>query len=224
MAIQLQGNGGTIPEVGGTTFRALHTHVKPLEYGALGHYRSTVRFLTATSQTSNANLWTVRNSSTNFIVPTRLRLTWTQTGAVTTAARYDLEMRRATSFTVVDTTNTVTPTVSPKRTTGMAAAPGNAQIRHVTVAGAAAGMTGGTMTADGGAAWLGEVWCIAAVSTTAQNFAMGNWDLLDDVNGTHPFTLAQNEGLIIRPPTAGSGTAFVTSIVIDFSWAEVTAF
>ncbi len=37
MAIQTQGNGGTVMEVGGTTFRAAHVHTKPLEYGALGH-------------------------------------------------------------------------------------------------------------------------------------------------------------------------------------------
>ena len=42
MAIQIQGNGGTVAEVGGTTFRALIVSQKPLEYGALGIYRKSL--------------------------------------------------------------------------------------------------------------------------------------------------------------------------------------
>ena len=39
MAIQIQGNGGTVVEVQGTTFRALTVSAKPLEYTSFGHYR-----------------------------------------------------------------------------------------------------------------------------------------------------------------------------------------
>jgi hypothetical protein len=48
--------------------------------------------------------------------------------------------------------------------------------------------------------------------------------MLDDVNGTHPWVLAQNEGLVLQNIVAGSATANVVDVVIDFSWAEVTAF
>lgn len=224
MAIQVQGNNGVVAEVGGTTFRGLHTHVKPLEYGALGHYRSAVRFATAAAQAAGINLWEYRNThATNLIVPTRLRLTWLQIGVVTTAARYDMEMRQATAFTASSTTNTVTPTVSRKRVT-MAAAPGGIAIRHVTVAGAAAGMTGGTFTADGGASWFRDVWFLGAQPTAGVVVPNLDADLLDDVNGSHPFVHAQNEGLIIRPVIIGSATSFLTSINVDFSYADVTAY
>lgn len=38
MAIQIQGNGGTIAEVDGTNFRALRVSIRPIDYGALGFY------------------------------------------------------------------------------------------------------------------------------------------------------------------------------------------
>ena len=39
MAIQLQGNGGVVAEVGGTTYRALRGEWRPLDPGSLGGYR-----------------------------------------------------------------------------------------------------------------------------------------------------------------------------------------
>lgn len=47
--------------------------------------------------------------------------------------------------------------------------------------------------------------------------------MLDDVNGTHPFVLANNEGLIIEN-RALNVTSFGVSLYIDFSFAEVTAY
>jgi hypothetical protein len=49
-------------------------------------------------------------------------------------------------------------------------------------------------------------------------------ELLDDTNGTHPFVLAQNEGLGLENVAIGSATANVVDIYVDFSWAEVSAF
>jgi hypothetical protein len=167
-------------------------------------------------------LWEVRNTSTNIIIPTRLRVMWTLTAAHTAAIRDSIQLFRCTSFTAVDTTNTVTPTVSVKRTAGMAAAPGGAAIRHVTVAGAAAGMTGGTMTKDGGASSILEQWLLAAVPTAGPTTSL-TAELLDDVNGTHPFALAQNEGLELENEVL-LGAAAGSSVVVDFSWAEVTAY
>src|SRR2546428_14031835 len=39
MAIQIQGNAGTVAEVGGTTHRALRTERRSADYGSLGFYR-----------------------------------------------------------------------------------------------------------------------------------------------------------------------------------------
>jgi len=224
MAVIEGGVSGLLAEVGLGAAMAQHATIKPIPHGSLGHYRSAVRFATVAAQATIVPVWEVRNTAANIIIPTRLRVSWTQAGIVTTAGRYDLELRRLTGFTVSSTTNTVTPTASIKRTSGMAAPPGGAAIRHVTIAGAAAGMTGGTWVADGGAGWIGERWFLAAMPTASELAPVVPWELLDDVNGTHPFALAQNEGLQIRPIVAGSVTSFITSISVDFSWAEVTAF
>ncbi len=220
MGIQIQGNGGTIADIGGSTFRAVHTHVKPLEYGALGHYRTAVKLTMATSQAANSRLFEIRNThATNLIIPTRLRVGILPAGTITTAYAMELALFRCTGFTAVDTTNTVTPTTSVRRTS-MAAYPGGAAVRHNTIAGAANGMTGGTLTKDANSSASMFAWVATAAATTIPQWA----ELLDDVNGTHPFVFAQNEGFEVENVVVGSGTANVIQVVIDCSWAEVAAF
>lgn len=148
MAFSLQGNGGTVLEVGGTVFRGLHSHIKPLEYGALGHYRTSLRIASTAAQAANSRIFEIRNThATNLIIPTRLTLRALQTAAGT-AQENSLDCYKVTGFTAVDTTNTVTPVSSVKRGATMAAYPGGAAVRHLTLTGAAAGMTGGTLTKD----------------------------------------------------------------------------
>lgn len=200
---------------------ALRTLTSHLPHGSLGHYRSAVRFSMANTQGANSRLWEVRNSSTNLIIPTRLKVTILELNTNTAVLRKEIDLFRLTGFSVLDTTGTVTPTASLKRT-GMAASPGNAQIRHVTIAGAAGGMTGGTLTKDGGAVSMMEWFAQTAIPTTPTLFPQ-MWELLDDVNGTHPFVLAQNEGLLLENIVV-HGAASGGSVTVDFSWAEVTAF
>jgi hypothetical protein len=222
MAVLEGGVSGALMGVGVESASAAHVQVKPIAYGSLGHYRSAVRFALANAQAANSRLWEVRNTAANLIIPTRLRVTWTLTSAHTAAILDQLALFRCTAFTAVDTTNTVTPTASVKRTSGMAAAPGGAAIRHVTVAGAAAGMTLGTLTKDGGASGQLEQWLLAAVPTAGPTTSM-LFEFLDDVNGTHPFVLAQNEGLELENVVL-LGAAAGSSVVVDFSWCETTAY
>ena len=207
-------------EVGGTTFRAMHVHMKPLEYGALGHYRTAIKLTMATTQAANSRLFEVRNThASNLLVPTRIRAAVQPAGTVTTAYGFELGLFRVTSFTAVDTTNTVTPTSSVKRTS-MAAYPGGAHVRHVTVAGAAAGMTGGTLTKDANAIASMIAWLATAAATSMPV----ERELMDDVNGTHPLVCAQNEGWELENVVAGSATANVVQAMLDVSWAEVASF
>jgi len=221
MAIQVQGSSGTVAEVGGTGFRALHTHVKPLEYGALGHYRFNVRINSTSAQAANSRILEVRNThATNLIVPTRLVLRCLQTAAGT-AQENSLDCFRCTGFTAVDTTNTVTPTTSVKRAS-MAAFPGGAAPRHLTLAGAAAGMTGGTLTKDANTFASFPFLVNTAVPTTAAA-TWGPLDCFDDVNGTHPFVFVQNEGLEVENRVLNV-TSYGITWYLDLAWAEVTAF
>lgn len=224
MAIQIQGQSGVVSEVGGTTFRGAHVHNKPLEYAALGHYRTAVRISSTAVQAAASRLFQIRNTHvSNLIIPTRLTLRAWQTGAATAILENSLDVYKLTGFTAVDTTNTVTPVSSVRRTGTMAAYPGGAAIRYLTITGAAAGMTGGTLTKDAQFfATLPYSVQIAAPVGTNANF-WGPYDSLDDVNGTHPFALAQNEGIGIESRVVG-GAAFAVAWYIDFSWAEVAAY
>jgi hypothetical protein len=206
---------------GNVNVGAQHATLKPIPYGGLGHYRVNHRCAIVNAQAANSRLFEVRNpSATSLIIPTRLLVKWLQTGAHTALIEDSLDVFKVTGFTAVDTVNTVTPAASAKRAT-MAAAPGAALIRGVTVAGAAAGMiTGSTMVKDGGS--VGQLAKLLQVAAPAiADMAVA--DMLDDVNGTHPFVFAQNEGLIIENRVL-LGAAAASSVYIDFSWAEVTLF
>jgi hypothetical protein len=224
MGVQVQGNSGIVQEVAGTVFRAAHVHAKPLEYAALGHYRTSVRIVATAAQAANSRIFEIRNThATNLIIPTRLTLRAMQIAAGT-AQENSLDVYKATGFTVVDTTNTVIPTTSVKRTATMAAYPGGAAVRHLTLAGNAAGMTGGTITLDANILGTIPFWVNTAVPTApAPNPIYGPYDALDDVNGTHPLALVQNEGLVVVNRVLNV-TSYGMVWYIDFSWAEVAAY
>jgi hypothetical protein len=223
MAILEGGVSAALVGVGLEPSSPMHVHVKPVPYGSLGHYRTAVRFALIAAQAANSRLFEMRNThATNLIIPTRLTIKWLQTAAHTAAIEDSLDVFKCTSFSAVDTTNTVTPTASVKRGATMAVAPGAATIRHVTVAGAAAGMTGGTLTKDTNAFAQLPQWLLLA-QPTAGTIIYQFLDVMDDVNGTHPFTFAQNEGFEIENRVL-LGAAAGSSVYIDFSWVETTAF
>lgn len=201
-----------------------HVAVKPIPF-SIGHYRVTHRFALVATQAAASRLFEIRNAGANLLVPTRLIVKLLLSSAHTAIIENSIDVYKAAGFTVVDTTNTVTPNAKAKRTTGMSAAPGNAQIRGVTVAGAAAGMTGGTITAL--ADPVGQLPYIAPVAVMAATETLPRYatllDALDDVNGTHPFVLEQNEGIVLAN-RALLGAAAGASVYVDFSWAEVTAY
>jgi hypothetical protein len=223
MSIQIQGNGGVVAEVGGTGFRAINTQVKPIEYGALGHYRTAVRISSTAAQAANSGILELRNThATNLIVLTRLSLQAIQTAAGTLQEN-SIDVYRCTGFTVSSTTNTVTPVSSVKRTS-MAAYPGGAAIRHLTLAGAAAGMTGGTRTKD--TQFFATLPYMVTAGVATATFTPPWWgpkDCLDDVNGSHPFVFAQNEGLWIENRVLNV-TSYGMTWYLDMCWAECVAY
>ncbi len=222
MTIQFQGLSGYVAEVGGPVFRGLHVHVKPLEYGALGHYRASARFALANAQAAASRLYEMRNSGTNLVIPTRMTIKWLQTVLSTAAILDSLDVFKDTAFSAVDTASTVTPTLSVKRGATMAAAPGGIQVRHVTAAGVAAGMTAGTRTPDGNPFASLPKWLLGAVPT-AGDVPFSFLDVFDDVNGTHPFVFANNEGFEIQNRVL-LGASAGADVTVDLGAAEVAAF
>lgn len=213
-----------VARVGETTTGATgaqHVVPKPLP-ASIGHYRVNHRGVLVNTQAANSRLFEIRNSGTNLLVMTRLLIKWVTASAHTAFIEDSLDVFKVTGFTVLDTTNTVTLTPSLKRTSMSAT---NAQVRGNTIAGAAAGMTGGTLTKDGSS--IGQLARILpqtvepTTETTARDTAV--LDVFDDVNGTHPFVLAQNEGIIVENRVV-LGAAAGSSYYIDASFAEVTAY
>lgn len=221
MAVIQGGQSAALAGVAEEDAQALHVTNKPIPYGGLAHYRTTARFIIANAQAANSRLFSVRNAGANLIIPTRLIVRWLQTGVHTAAIEDSLDIFYCSSFTITDTTNTVTPVSSRKRNT-MAAAPGNVEIRHVTVAGAAAGMTGGTLTKIGSPFAQLSKWLLAAMPT-AGSVEPSFLDTFDDVNGTHPFVIKQNEGFEIENRVL-LGAAAASVVYIDFSYVETTFF
>jgi hypothetical protein len=204
-----------IARIGEVASVPLHMVMKPLP-SAQGHYRSISRFLLAAAQTAGSRVWEVRNPhATLLLVPTRLVIRTVQSAAGT-AQDNSLDIFKDTTFSAVDTTNTATPGTTLKRTTGMSAA--QAAIRQVTNTGVAAGMTGGTRTPEAAPFSQVPISVVAAASQVVQSF-----DILDDVNGTHPFVFAQNEGIEIQNRVLNV-TSYGVMVYVDFSWTELAAF
>lgn len=217
MAIQVQLGNGSVVGGGGAAFLGANVHCKPIDHGTLGQYQLSALIPLATSQGVLSRLFELRNKGSNLIIPTLASLEVMPTGPVAVPYMCVLQMRRCTNFTALDTTNITTPTAGVLRT-GMAAAPGGAQLGLVTPPGASAGMTGGSMSIDLNALSRVMVW-MASVSATTRPVRK---DLIGDiVNGRHPLVLSANEGFVIENVVLGSDTSNQAWVVLDLSWAEV---
>lgn len=184
-------------------------------------YRANHRCLIANVQAANSRLFEIANPGPTTLVLLRFQIKWMQTGVHTAAIEDSLDLFRCTGFTAVDTVNTVTPASILKRT-GMAATP-NALVRGVTVAGVAAGMTGGTLVKDSGTyAQLPQF--LLAAQPTASTVPPAILDAFDqiDANKNHPLALGTNEGLIVENRVL-LGAAAASSIYFDLEFAEFPA-
>lgn len=217
MALQLQLENGSLIGGGGTVFKGAAVHAKPIDHGSFGHYRGTFALIMVAGQSSGSRLVELRNSASNWIIPTKVEVTVLPIGAVAVPYPLYIGLSRCTSFSAVDTANVGTPSLSPMKST-MPAAPGGAQVRHVTLAGHASGMTGGTLTKDSGYLSLMAAW-MASVSSTSQPVTR---DLVGSLRqDMHPLICANNEGFVLEHVGSGSGTANGVIVLIDLAWAEV---
>lgn len=199
----------------------LNGYVQGSDPRAAWHYRVNHRFALIAAQAANSRLFELRNPGPNKVALVRLQIQWLQTAAHTAAIEDSLDLFRCTGFTAADTVNTVTPVASPKRT-GMAAAPGTSIIRGVTVAGATAGMTGGTLTKDGGSFAQLAQWLLLAQATGGTVFPMV-LDVAEPFELIHPFIFGPDEGFIIENRVL-LGAAAGSSVYIDCEFAEIASF
>jgi hypothetical protein len=215
MAIQVQGNGGVVAEVDGTTFRTLRVTTRPLEYGAFGHYRFSSTVALVVNQAANGTLFSFRcGDATRLCVLMFLRLQCLQTAAATATIMPNFEVFVARSFTASDSVGTALTltTNSFKKRTSM----GTTLVTDIRKSAVAAGLTVGTRTLDVDA--ILQLPTQQTITTANQQLYTNNLDFTS--SNDMPEVFAQNEGWIVRGPTVIFGTAGTANLIVDMAWAE----
>lgn len=220
MAVIEGGVSGALAGVGGESGAPIHHVAKPDPVGSLGHYKTSHRAVMVNDQEANSSLFTLRNiHATNLIVVHKVRAEWIQVGAHTAAILSSLDIYKLTGYSVTPTTGTVTPVLSKLRTSYATLVDGtDLAVRGVTVAGAAAGMTGGTLVKDTAPLMQVGLWLLAAVPTAGPSPAVDASYRPDVASGEAPLVLAQNEGFLVENRVLlGAAAGSAISFDIDFS-------
>lgn len=226
MAIQLQGNGGVIAEVDGTTFRALRVTNRPINYGSLGYYSvGAVSGTMAAALAANSEVFQFRwPDATNLALVYKIQVSAGANVAASAAAITSFKLTAARSWTVAGSggTRLTMTTNNCKLRTSM----GTTLVNDIGISSTAA-LTAGTKTLDGAdlrviSFGIGT----GAITTTPDLTILKNGDgiLFDaDGEGFHPIVLAQNEGFVVR-----SGIIFPAGMTWQLGancvWAEAAAF
>jgi hypothetical protein len=222
MAIQLQGNGGSVAEVDGTTFRSLRITPRPVDHGALGAYSiGVVTGVLPAVLAANAEIFQFRwTDATRLAVIRKIRISASYGGTFfTPGIPLQIDLVKATGWTGQGTLGTgITMGATLKRRTSMASslvAAGDMRIATTAALGA------GTKTLEANS--LSNLVAYAPAAAPGQIIAPGTalWQV-EVGDGEHPLVLVQNEGFVIRDVQGPGGGTWVAAITVD--WAEVTAY
>lgn len=225
MAIQVQGNGGTIAEVDGTSYRALRTRNAPIDVGSLGQYQiSVVSGAIAAGMASNGELLHVRwTDATRLCIPLKLECTGMRATTAFAAGAIDIESIIARSWSADGTGGTaatLTGNNQKLRTSFGSSLMGTVRFPTTAALGA------GTKTFDSQA--IDRITTHSSGGVGSATPIIGSIFLTktelfeqDIADGEHPLVFAQNEGIVVRATVPATG---VWNIGFTFKWAEVTAF
>ena len=224
MAIQIQGNGGVVSEVDGSTFRALRISPRPVDYGALGAYTygGTTGALAA-ALGANSEIFQFRwADATHLAVIRKIRISAAVNSTFFAAGvPVQIDLVKSTSWSAPGTGGTgLTPAALLKRRTNMGStlvAAGDIRIATTAALGA------GTKTLE----TLSLSFILAAGPITASLngtiIAPGTILWQAEVgDGENPLVLATNEGFSIRSVAVPATGTWQAAITVD--WAEVTAY
>lgn len=218
MPIQLQGNGGTVSEVDGTTFRAVRMTQRPPDHGALGQYKvSTVTGAIAAGAAADSEIFQFRwTDATRLAVVTLVQMDFLYATTGFAAGLGTLRLTTARSFSVAGTGGgTLTLTGNNNK---MRASMGSSLVGEVRVATTAA-LGAGTKTFD--ANDLGQSRFAVPVTTNANLIDAKPLSLFNPDASEHPLVLVANEGFAVRATVPATG---VWLAGITCRWAEVTAY
>lgn len=224
MAIQIQGNGGVVAEVDGTTFRSQRVTSRPVDHGSLGAYSyGGFTGILPAALTANSEIFQFRwVDATRFAVIRKIRISASVTTTMFAAGvPVQIDLVKSTGWSAQGTGGTgLTLSALLKRRTSMGnSLAGSGDIRIATTAALGAGtktletlslssvLAGGPITAS-----LNGT--IIPAGTILWQAEVGD--------GEHPLVLAANEGFSIRSVAVPATGTWQVSITID--WAEVTAY
>lgn len=224
MALQLQGSGGVVAEVDGASFRALRTTPRPIDFGALGHYRyGGFTGIIPAALAANSEIFQFRwSDATRLAVILEVLISACVTTTFFAAGvPVAIDLIKSTAWTVAGTGGTgITMAGNDKLRTSM----GNSlmtagDMRIATTAALGAG----TKTFDG----LSLSTIVAPGPITAslngQIIAPGTPLFNPDMqSGEHPLVLVQNEGFSIRSVAVPATGTWQAAVFVK--WAEVTSF
>ena len=224
MALQIQGNGGTIAEVDGSTFRAQRITPRPTEYGALGHFAyGGISGILPAALAANSEIFQFRwSDATRLCVIHEIKIAAVvSTTFFAAGVPVQIDLVQATGWSAAGTGGTrVTPAALLKKRRSM----GSTLVAASDIAIATTAALGaGTKTLEGASiATLVAPGPITA-SLNGQIIAPGTILFRAEAgDAQHPLVLAQNEGFVIRSvavPATGTWTAAVSS-----DWAAVDAY
>lgn len=217
MAIQIQGNGGTIGEVDGTSFRALRTTKRPMDYGALGSYAVSGRTgVMAAGLAANSEIFNLRwTDATRLCVITSVHCSGGG-GIVAFAAGVTImELLVARSWTANGTGQTALSLTTNNNK--LRSSMGTSLVTDLRVSSTGA-IAAGAKTLD--AQPIGSI--VSSVPATAGSPLWPAAHLYEiNENDGHPIILAANEGIIVRATVPATGT---WTTAIDVTWMEMAAY
>lgn len=219
MAIQIQGNSGTVAEVDGTSYRAQRVTQRPMDAGAFGHYRLSTTVALVVTQAANGTLFSFRwADATRLCAIQFIRLSCLQTTAATATIMPSFEVFAARSFTASDSVGTALTLTgnSFKRRTSF----GSTLVADIRKSAVAAGLTAGTRTLDSEP--ILQMPTNQTITTPNATVYQQSVDLTNGVD--HPLVLAQNEGFIVRGPSVVFAAAGTANLVVDVEWVELGSY
>jgi hypothetical protein len=223
MAIQVQGNGGTVGEID-STFRALRITPRPVDHGSLGAYTwGGFTGILPAALAANSEIYQFRwADATRLAVIRKVRIAAVvSTTFFAAGVPVQIDLVKATGWTGQGTGGTgVTPAATLKRRTSMGStlvASGDMRIATTAALGV------GTKTLE-----ANSLSAIAApgpitASLNGQIIAPGTILWQAEVgDGEHPLVLVQNEGFVIRSVAVPATGTWTASVTVD--WAETAAY
>lgn len=224
MAIQIQGNGGTVAEVQGTTFRAQSVAVKPLEYTTFGHYSwgASSGIIPAALGANSEILQFQWTDTTRLCVIRKIRVSASVTTTFFAAGvPLELALLKATGWTGVGTGGT-RPAVAAqlkKRTSMGSSLLALNNIGVITTAALGAGTKTLETTPMNSIVAAGPITAslngsIIPVGTILWEHVVGD--------GEHPLVLAQNEGFVVTSVAVPATGTWRAAFQVD--WAEVAVY